>query len=243
MKLGGAVIEEVQQRVRDVIESDEALVARFQTGQDEFGFALRDLYERYKPLLRTTLYALRAKYSRISGEDWSSYVHEYFWEAVRKYDPNSGAMFRTFLDFKLKKRCLDVIRDRFYNKHQKLGGRWIPKAESKFVEVPYEPGMIDPVVTGPDAHELLGMMESYDHVPLFRHLRERSIEDATFLTLREAGYSYNQIADMAGRKGTQSANRVWGNSVMVRIRRVIANFLDMERHSLTVGSHGSDKYR
>ncbi|HEU4811939.1 MAG TPA: RNA polymerase sporulation sigma factor SigH [Nocardioides sp.] len=95
--------------------SDETLVARAREGDDE---ALDTLLLRYRPVARA-----RARCYFLVGADHDDVVQEGMiglYRAVREFDPEREASFRTFAELCISRQILTAIRTATRHKHRPL---------------------------------------------------------------------------------------------------------------------------
>ena len=192
----------LQEKYRDV--SDEQLIAQLRDGQTE---VMDYLMEKYKNLVRK-----RANALYLIGGETEDLIQEGFLgllTAIRSFNPERDAAFRTFAEICIRSRLLTAVR-------AAQGGKHAPLNHS----VSYEPPLFD----GTNAY-LFSSAESPEDVVIGREeLRERlealkgrlSKFEAQILPPYLNGLSCGEIAQRVGRSQKSVDNAIQ------RIRRKTA---------------------
>lgn len=218
---------------RDLGDTDASLVQAYQAGDVS---SFDTLYSRFRVSLEKTAIRYHSKNRYLTVDEWTSYIHEWFIEATRKYRigaENEGGMdFRTYLRWKIAKRATDAIRTHRYtyqSAEAKASGRMIRKDDitPKSLDYAY-------AKEGDEAEELYSVVEDVTarisvqqedvETPLYAYLRQHASDVLPFLELYKSGYTYEEIAALQGREGTSAANKNWGKRIMAKLQDLALRF-------------------
>lgn len=187
---------------------DEELIFIYKRHGDQVAF--EELLLRYNDLLRRRSERV-ALISDLNVDDlYNKYLHQ-FWKAVETYDFSRGAGFKTFLvKEKLSKGASDVIRTQRLRKRKKrydpsLPHKPQPVEDEVFKQIPVEQAMTDSLIVQ----------------DVIEYVRSKSVLHGNILVMMLDGYTYEEIAEWAGKKGNPAALRNW----VSRQKKKIAEFI------------------
>lgn len=172
--------------------SDDDLLAAVRDGDDR---ALRALLARYRPFARA-----RARSYFLIGGDRDDVVQEGMiglYKAVRDYDPDREASFRTFAELCINRQILSAIKAANRNKHAPLNA-YVSFDTSEGNECGNT--LREVVAVDDDEDPLVAVLDSDEMRELRRTIRELLSElESDVLDLYVQGRSYEEIAEVLGR--------------------------------------------
>jgi RNA polymerase sporulation-specific sigma factor len=173
---------------------DEDLVTRVQHGDDR---ALTELLERYRGFAR----AKARSYFLVGGdrEDTAQEAMIGLYKAVRDYAPGHGASFRSFAELCITRQILTAVKTATRHKHTPLN-TYVSFDRSATSDDP-ERTLADTVAVEPESDPLDQLVASDELRQLQASFDEvLSGLETDVLTLYVEGRSYQEIADLLGRR-------------------------------------------
>lgn len=190
--------------------TDEQLIKAYRKQKDKQAFD--ELFGRYSAFLKKRSWDTMKKTGLDFNVVHSKYI-DLFWKAVKKYNPKTGASFKTFLRTKFKTAAYDVVRAEKYRKKVDEDGHRLPKEQPLL-----EQETLNQI---PDYMDLEGNMVVQD---IFNYLRSKNPIYATVLNMILQGYKYEEIGKAVGRHGSPEAIRNWVKRVKAKIAQHVLEY-------------------
>ncbi|MDO4568016.1 MAG: RNA polymerase sporulation sigma factor SigH [Clostridia bacterium] len=199
------------------LDASDAELVRLARGDDSQ--ALELLYERYKSLVR-----IKARPYYILGADRDDIVQEGMiglFKAIRDYNPEKHAAFRTFADLCIQRQILTAIQNASRQKHSPLN-TYVSLSTPLAGDDP-DRTLIDvmPLREHTNPEDIVISNESLErlHVGLVQNLTRLELQ---VLTLYVRGLSYQEIAKRLG-KGVKTVD-----NALQRVKRKVLRLRDSD---------------
>lgn len=193
------------------VMTDEKLVELYQTERDQEAF--NTLFQRYEGFLKN-----RAEQSAFrSNLDINAVQHKIFyqfWQAVRKYNPDRGASFKTFVCVKLRSAAHDVLMEKYRKKTDEEGRRLMK-------EQPLQSAQMENLAVEMDLTDRLVVED------IFNYLKTKDEVYPIVFEMILQGYTYEEIGAHFRRKGSPEAVRNWVKRLKKKIKEYVSEYYAM----------------
>lgn len=200
--------------------TDEELVLMYRNG--DF-IAEEQLYSRYKSFV-----SMKARSYFLLGSDREDLIQEGmigFFKAIRDYNPQKQAAFKSFAELCIVRQIITAIKGATRQKHIPLNT--YVSLNKPIYDDEYSPTLLEtlPGSVSPNPEELLIVNEDYENIKLRLNEILSELEQKT-LTLFLEGCSYTEISQALGRPSKTVDN------ALQRIKRKLQKYLDIKPTSL-----------